>query len=89
MERTTLTLDPDLARSLRQRAHDSNRSFKDVVNDTIRAGLSLARQPRRRAYRLTAQHLGGVRPGIDLNKALQLAATLEDAEIARKLEMRK
>ncbi|MCX6543753.1 MAG: DUF2191 domain-containing protein [Acidobacteria bacterium] len=89
MERTTLTLEPDLARALRQRAHDSTRSFKDVVNETLRAGLSVARQPRRRRYRLKAQHLGGVRPGIDLDKALQLAAALEDAEIARKLELRK
>jgi len=89
MARTTLTLEPDLARMLRQRAHESNRSFKDVVNEAIRTGLSLARPPRRRAYRLKATHLGGVRPGIDLDKALQLAAALEDAEIARKLEMRK
>ncbi len=89
MGRTTLTLEPDLARALRQRAHDGNCSFKDVVNDVIRAGLSLARQPRRRPYRLKPHHLGGVHPGIDLDKALRLAAALEDAEIARKLELRK
>jgi hypothetical protein len=89
MERTTLTLDSDLARSLRQRAHDSRRPFKEVVNEAIRAGLALGRPARRRAYRLKAQRLGGVRPGIDLDKALQLAAALDDAEIARKLELRK
>ena len=89
MARTTLTLESDLARTLRQRAHDTNRSFKDVVNEAIRAGLSLPRSPRRRAYRLQVHHLGGVRPGVDLDKALQLAAALEDAEIARKLELRK
>jgi len=89
MERTTLTLDADLARALRQRAHDSRRSFKEVVNEAIRAGLSAGRPPRRRAYRLKALHLGGVRPGLDLDKALQLAAALDDAETARKLEMRK
>lgn len=31
----------------------------------------------------------GLRPGIDLTKALQLAAELEDAEIVRKLELGK
>ena len=36
MERTTLTLDSDLARALRQQAHDSRRPFKDVVNEAIR-----------------------------------------------------
>jgi len=89
MERTTLTLEPELARALRQRAHDSNRSFKDVVNEAIRAGLAPARPPRRRAYRLKPHHLGGVRPGVDLDKALQLAAALEDSDLARKLELRK
>ena len=87
--RTTLTLEPDLAHALRQRAHDNSRSFKDVVNEAIRAGLAHGRQPRRRAYRLKAQHLGGIRPGIDLDKALHVAAALEDDEIARKLELRK
>jgi hypothetical protein len=32
--------------------------------------------------------LGGVLPGIDINKALRLAAALEDEEIARELELR-
>ena len=63
--------------------------FKDVVNEAIRSGLSAGRSPGRRPYRLKAHHLGGVRPGIDLDKALQLAAALDDAETARKLELRK
>ena len=33
--------------------------------------------------------LGGAVPGIDLTKALRLAAALEDDEIARNLELRK
>jgi hypothetical protein len=33
--------------------------------------------------------LGGVTPGVDLDKALRLAEALEDEAIARKLEMRK
>ncbi len=89
MVRTTITLETDLAEALRQRAHDTNRSFKDVVNEAIRSGLSLARRPRHRAYRVKARHLGGVRPGVNLDKALQIAAALEDVEIVRKLEMRK
>lgn len=87
--RTTLTLDADLARALRQRAHETDRSFKEVVNEAIRAGLARPREPRRRPYRLKAVSLGGVRPGIDLDKALALAAALEDADIAAKLELRK
>lgn len=87
--RTTLTLDPDVALALRKLARESQRSFKAVVNEAIRAGLARAQPPRRRRYRLKPQSLGGVLPGFNLDKALQLAATLEDEGIARKLEMRK
>jgi hypothetical protein len=31
----------------------------------------------------------GVRPGVNLDKALSLAGELEDAEVLRKLELRK
>ena len=31
----------------------------------------------------------GVRPGVDLDKALSLSGELEDAEVVRKLELRK
>ena len=31
----------------------------------------------------------GLRPGVNLDKALQLASALEDEEIVRKLEVRK
>ena len=87
--RTTLTLDPDVARALKRLARARARSFKEVVNEALRAGLARGRQPRRRRYRLTPRSLGGVRPGFNLDKALQLAATLEDEETARKLELRK
>jgi hypothetical protein len=33
--------------------------------------------------------MGGVVPGVDLDKALRLAEALEDEAIARKLELRK
>jgi hypothetical protein len=38
---------------------------------------------------LTPRPLGGVRPGLNLDKALRLADALEDEGIARKLELRK
>ena len=87
--RTTLTLDPDVARALRRLARDGERPFKEVVNTTLRAGLARHGQPRRRRYRLKPQSLGGVQPGFNLDKALQLADSLEDEGIARKLELRK
>ncbi len=77
------------AKALRTLAHRTRRSFKDVVNETIRTGLAQRRQARPRRYRLAPASLGGVRPGFDLDKALQRADTLEDEGIARKLELRK
>lgn len=45
--------------------------------------------PRTKAYRLEPAPLGGVEPGVDLDKALRLADALEDEGVARKLELRK
>lgn len=87
--RTTLTLDDDVAEELRTLAHRTRRSFKDVVNEAIRTGLTRRRRARPRRYRLEPVSLGGVRPGVNLDKALQLSDTLEDDGIAWKLELRK
>ena len=87
--RTTLTLENDLALELREEAHRSGRPLKRIVNETLRAGLAARKAPASRRYRLNPVSLGGVAPGVDLDKALRLAEALEDEAIARKLEMRK
>lgn len=88
--RTTLTLDDDIAKDLKEAAYRGGTSFKATVNDALRAGLTAAGAPaKRKRYRIAPASLGGVRPGIDLDKALQLADALEDEGIARKLELRK
>lgn len=87
--RTTLTLDKDLALTLREEARRSGQPLKRVVNETLRAGLVARKRPPARRYRLTPERLGGVVPGVDLDKALRLAASLEDEAIAGKLELRK
>ena len=85
--RTTLTLEDRIARDLKQLAHRSGKAFKVVVNETLRAGLAAKKGAgSQKRYRLRAASLGGVLPGIDLDKALAIADTLEDHEIARKLE---
>ena len=85
--RTTLTIEDSLARKLKSLAQRSGRSFKQVVNDAIRAGL--VQRPKVKPYRLRPTPLGGAMPGVDLRKALQIAEALEDLEIARKLDLRK
>ncbi len=70
-------------------AHRSGKPFKQVVNETLQAGLSAREAPKPKRYRVKPASLGGVMPGFDIDKALRLAAALEDEEIARKLELRK
>ena len=84
--RTTVTLDEDVARHLEQLQRERGISFKEAINATLRQGLGRVRKPGR--YKLKTYPMG-LRPGINLDKALQLAAELEDAEIIRKLRLRK
>ena len=75
--RTTLTLDDDVAALLRQQATQLGVSFKDMVNRTLRAGLSREMAPRDVPVPRTIPHSFGFRPGVDLDKLNQLADDLE------------
>jgi len=84
--RTTVTLDEDVATAVQALASERGWTFKQALNTTLRAGLSGPRAPK--AYRVRPRRLG-LRPGVDLDKALRLASDLEDQELVRKLELRK
>lgn len=86
--RTTLTIDDQLAASLREVARQSGQPFRQVVNDALRRGLHGNGRPAR-PYRLPVAALGVPRAGIDLDKALALADGLEDAALGVKLDLRK
>jgi len=79
--RTTVTLEPDVQKLLKDAAHRQGVPFKQVLNDAVRAGLcrGAARAP---AFKQRVFSLG--RPKVDLTKAGALAADLEDAERAAK-----
>ena len=77
--RTTVTLDPDTEALLKRRMRERGLSFKEAVNDAIRAGLDPG--TRRRLSTPTADL--GV-PAVNLDRALALAAELEDEELVRK-----
>jgi hypothetical protein len=84
-----LTINDRIAKALKALAHRTGKPFKQVVNETLQAGLAAHEAPKARPYRLKPVPLGGALPGIDLDKALRLSAALEDEEIARELELRK
>ena len=83
--RITVTLDPDVVEQLKSLMRERDLSFKEALNSAVRAGLA-AERGERRPYRTPTRPMG-LRPGIDLTKALQLAASLEDEEIIRKLDL--
>ena len=76
--RTTVTLDDDVQRLLKEAAHHSGRPFKQVLNDAVRAGL---RTPARAAPRFRQPVFALGRAKADLTKATTLAAELEDQDI--------
>lgn len=85
--RTTVTLDPDVEAKLRKVMRERGLSFKEALNTAIRQGLSpQLKTPKKFKQKTYAMRL---RPGIDLTKAVRLAAEMEDEEIIRKMELRK
>jgi hypothetical protein len=86
--RTTLTLDDDIAAELQRLARERGTAFKQVLNETLRRGLASGRSGGAQPYRVPARPLG-LRAGVDLTKALRLAADDEDEETVRKLALRK
>jgi hypothetical protein len=84
--RTTVSLDPDVAAKLRRLARERDITFKEALNSVLRAGLGTGATGSK-PYRVKARRMG-LRPGVDLDRALRLAAALEDEETVRKLEMR-
>lgn len=87
--RTTLTIDDRIAEALKDLAHRSNRPFKEVVNETLRAGLTAKGARKAKPYVLRPAALGGPMPGINLDKALALSDAIEDQELAAKMQLRK
>lgn len=85
--RTTVRLDPDLAERLKRIARERRVSFREALNTALRRGLA-PRSPRGEPYRIPARRLG-LRPGVDLDRALALAAAMEDEERRSDLELRK
>ena len=83
--RTTITLDPDTAALVKSYMRKRGVSFKEAVNAAIRAGL--APKQRSRPFRTQVAAMGV--PAVNLDRALQLAAELEDEELVRKMRVGK
>lgn len=78
--RTTVTLDPDTEQIVRRRMRERGSSFKQALNDLIRDGVTPTRS--RHRFRTEVASLG--ESTVNLDRALQIAADLEDDELIRR-----
>ncbi len=80
--RTTLTLDDDVADSLKEQSRLQDKPFKQVVNETLRRGMAPAsaglEQPR---FRIDPNR-SGLAPGVDPRRLNQLNDQLEAEDFA-------
>ena len=76
--RTTVTLDPDVQRLLKDAAHSSGKPFKQVLNDAVRNSLH-ERAATPLPFKQLVFSMG--RAKVDLTKATALAAELEDQDL--------
>lgn len=81
--RTTITLEPDVEQLLQRAVRERGVPFKRVVNDALRRGLRTGDAAPSAPF-VQRVFDGGV-PLVDLTKAGQLAAELEDQAIVAKL----
>ncbi len=83
--RRTLAINDDILRELRRLARTRKQSLTQTANEVLQTGLARETQVQRHPpFRQRVMNLG--KPLVNLDKALQIAADLEDEEILRKLK---
>jgi hypothetical protein len=83
-----VALDPDVERLLRTAMRERGISFKEALNEAARAGLLQARSGRKRRFVQKTFSLGSEQH-FRWDKALAVAAAIDDEEIFRELALRK
>ena len=69
--RTTLTLDSDVARLLKEESHRRRRPFKQVVNELLRRELNKPSLKELQPFKVKARSLGE-RPGLNYDNISEL-----------------
>lgn len=86
--RTTVTLDPDVERLIRNAMKERGLSFKEALNEAARKGLQHEKQKRSRRFTQKSFSLGQAQD-LRWDKALAIAEAMEDEDLSRKLSLRK
>jgi hypothetical protein len=85
--RTTVTLDADTEKLIRDLMRERGVSFKRALNDAIRAGLTPKRNGARRFTQKT--YSLGAEQYFRWDKGLAAADAIEDEELTRKFSLQK
>jgi hypothetical protein len=83
--RTTLTLDPDVVRMLKDEVHSQRKPFKQVVNEALRRGLSPRAPGPASARYCVRPHKTTLQPGIDAGAFNKLVDELEDEAVVARM----
>jgi len=86
--RTTVTLDPDVERLIRDAMRERGISFKEALNEAARVGLR-GKEPKRIQKFTQKTFRMGAGQEFRWDKALAVADAIEDEELSRKLTLRK
>lgn len=86
--RTTVTLDPDVERLIRDAMRERAISFKEALNEAARTGLCGKERKRAKKFAQRSFRMGEEQ-GFRWDKALAVAGAIEDEELSRKLALRK
>lgn len=79
--RTTITLEPDVEALVKRAMQERRLTFKQAVNEAIRAGMTGRQDPQE--IQFPTHDMGEAL--IDVTKALRLAGELEDQELSARL----
>jgi predicted transcriptional regulator len=74
--RTTVTLDPDVERLLKEKSRKTRQSFKQVLNNAIRQGLREEALLKRKLFQVKARPMR-LRAGIDPARLSEIGDDLE------------
>jgi hypothetical protein len=86
--RTTVTLDPDVERLIRDAMKERDISFKEALNEAARIGLGGKGLKRVKKFTQKSFRMGEGQE-FRWDKALSVADAIEDEELSRKLTLRK
>lgn len=78
--RTTIELDDQLFRELKQEAARHGKTLREVVNDYLRKGLATPKTPKKYVFRWKASPRGKILPGVRINDRKSLYDLMDGIE---------